>query len=271
MVFAAARLPSSRSVRASSAGRSTSGSASRATGSDACCAQARTRAVAGSAVAVRAGLNACWYKRGAQRCRRRPSWRGPGQGGRDGGQRLGHAGPRVRRQGRPLHRRIRRRMLIPGHGHRFRLRPQHGLAGCRVELQALARGADQFRAVALGQRPGDEGLRPGPAGSPPADLERAAPGMTPIRIPVGRLTRAAGCMESAGLGAGREFTCLMRLAAAALMLGAVLPLRLCRQQCVKLAMRTAGCWRFPDAGGLNRSAGGRGTRTEPGVRTHEER
>jgi hypothetical protein len=61
MVFAAARRPSSRSVRASSAGRSTSGSASRVTGSDVFSAQARTRAVASAAAAARAGLKAYPY------------------------------------------------------------------------------------------------------------------------------------------------------------------------------------------------------------------
>jgi hypothetical protein len=46
------------------------------------------------------------------------------------------------------------RMLVPGHGHRFRLSPQHRLAGLRVEFQAFAGGADEFRAVTVSQGSG---------------------------------------------------------------------------------------------------------------------
>ena len=42
-------------------------------------------------------------------------------------------------------------MLEPGRHWRRGLRPQHRLAGCRVELQAPAGGADQLCAVAIGE------------------------------------------------------------------------------------------------------------------------
>ena len=62
MVLAAARLPSSRNVSASSAVRSTAGSLRQPTGSDACRAQSRICAAALPGSAGRAGLKACWYK-----------------------------------------------------------------------------------------------------------------------------------------------------------------------------------------------------------------
>jgi hypothetical protein len=62
MVLAAARLPSSRSVSASSAVRSTPGSLRKPTGSDACRAQSRICAAGLSGSPRRAGLKACWYK-----------------------------------------------------------------------------------------------------------------------------------------------------------------------------------------------------------------
>ena len=62
MVLAAARLPSSRNVSASSAARSTAGSLRQVTGRDACCAQSRICAAALPGPAGRSGLKACWYK-----------------------------------------------------------------------------------------------------------------------------------------------------------------------------------------------------------------
>ena len=62
MVLAAARLPSSRKVSASSAVRSTAGSLRQPTGGDACYAQSRICAAGLPGSAGRAGLKACWYK-----------------------------------------------------------------------------------------------------------------------------------------------------------------------------------------------------------------
>src|SRR6266702_4531119 len=114
--------------------------------------------VAGSAVAAWAGLKACWYR--AVR-----SWVADGHAD---AARV-RAGVTVASASATLARKW--------------LSPQHRLAGLRVELQALAGGADQFRAVTVSQCPGDEGLRPGPASGLPADLERtAAPTPAPDRI-----------------------------------------------------------------------------------------
>src|SRR5215470_3805911 len=63
---------------------------------------------------------------------------------------------------------------VPGDTRDRRDAPQHRFAGGRAELQALARGPDQFGAVTIGQPPGEERPGPGPARGMPADLERAA-------------------------------------------------------------------------------------------------
>ena len=80
----------------------------------------------------------------------------------------------MRRQLRPFHVRVGERVAVPRGGSRLRRSPQDGLAGDRVELQALAGGADQLRAVTAGQPPGHERLGPAAVGGMPADLERAA-------------------------------------------------------------------------------------------------
>jgi hypothetical protein len=81
---------------------------------------------------------------------------------------------RMRRQLRPFHVRVGERVAVPRGGCSLRRSPQDGLAGNRVELQALAGGADQLRAVTVGQPPGHERLGPAAVGGMPADLERAA-------------------------------------------------------------------------------------------------
>ena len=60
---------------------------------------------------------------GAQCLSRRPAAGFPGQQWRDGGQRVSQAGPRMRRQARPFHLRVRYRVLIPGHRLRLRYGP----------------------------------------------------------------------------------------------------------------------------------------------------
>ena len=82
----------------------------------------------------------------------------------------------MRGQVRPLHLRVRSRVLIPGHGHRLSFGPCYGFTGRRVESPAQARRTDQFGAVAVSQPPGHE--RPGPvaAGDPPSHLEGCSAG-----------------------------------------------------------------------------------------------
>src|SRR6516165_8838928 len=133
----------------------TPGSLSCATGSEARASQVSTRAGAGSVqAACRPELNACRYNAARS-------------------ERVGQAGPRVRRQARPFHARVADGVLQPSRRGRTGHGPEQRLACGRVELQALAGGADQLRAVAVSQRPGEERLGLIAPGHPPADLKRA--------------------------------------------------------------------------------------------------
>ena len=75
---------------------------------------------------------------GARRPDRRPAAGFPGEQWGYGGQRIGHAGPRVRGQVRPLRLCVRHRMLVPGDGHRLWCGPCNRLPGSRVELHPRA-------------------------------------------------------------------------------------------------------------------------------------
>ena len=66
-------------------------------------------------------------------------------------------------------------MLQPADSGWFGRGPGRRFPGSGAEVQALAGSADEFGPVTVGQAPGDERPRPGPAGGMPADLERAAP------------------------------------------------------------------------------------------------
>jgi hypothetical protein len=95
----------------------------------------------------------------AQLARVRPLTRiWPDQHGRNRGQRLGHAGPRVGGQGRPFHRGVPGGLLVPGDSRGLWKVPCGRLAGQRIEVQAHPGGADKFGAVAVGELPGDERL-----------------------------------------------------------------------------------------------------------------
>ena len=160
----------------------TRGSPSWLTGREARSSQASALAVSGSG-APRAPrrVEGMPVQGGAQYLSRRPAAGVPGQQRRDGGQRVGQAGPRMRRQVRPFHLRVRHRVPVPGHRLRLRRGPRLRLPGRRGERQALAGRADQLGAVTVGQRPGHERPRPVAARDPPADLERLPAGPAPDR------------------------------------------------------------------------------------------
>src|SRR5580658_5200164 len=175
MVLAAARLPSNRSVSASSAARSTVGSLRWPMGSDACCAQSRICAVGLSGSASRAGLKACWYK--AVRSSREPGRPCP-PGRVSAGVTVASASATLAREwaARDGH-----FITVYAVASSYQLTtagsgdvPFRRLAGQRIKLQAHPGRADQLGPVAVGELPGDERLRPAAACCLPADLERSA-------------------------------------------------------------------------------------------------
>jgi hypothetical protein len=97
---------------------------------------------------------------------------------------------------------------MSGHRRPGRDGPQRRLPGRRVELQAAARGAEEFRAVAVGQGPGHERLRPDPSRGLPAHLERPAAAL-PARIAY-TLTSKPFTTTPAGLWPGTGTTATSR-------------------------------------------------------------
>ena len=104
----------------------------------------------------------------------RPAPAGREESRGDGGQRVGDPGPGVGCRQGPFHGSVGRRVLQPADGGGFGCGPGGWFPRYGAEVQALAGSADELGPVTVGQSPGDERPRPGPADGMPADLERAA-------------------------------------------------------------------------------------------------
>ena len=164
MVVAAARVPSRRSARASSARRVTCGVGQGGQR------QAVTPGPAQRCGGWRAGISAgpgrverVPVQGGTQHCCWRPAPPGREESWGDGGQRVGDPRPGAGCRQRPFHRSVGRRVLQPADGGWFGRSPGRRFPGSGAEVQALAGSADELGPVTVRQAPGDERPRPGPA------------------------------------------------------------------------------------------------------------